>query len=256
MIVINLNSRFELTRAQIGFTESVILCGEDQPIREDDSIYNLMNDIPIFLVDRKTQEEYANGDHLGFYQHSSNILGVPTPVIGLCVEKIIDEVKTEEELIFLIAKVIIHEFAHAKMKLHPSAIYQPIDEFYKWMEEPMANLITLEYFKKYDQGCLHKRYNAGGFAHVTFVKNPFDFVKFFISKQPDNYRLGLDLFEHRVWQWWIWRNSKNDMQKKATEKNNWLKYVKANVGKTDRVILNKLFEDLYNSQPITKNKRR
>jgi hypothetical protein len=28
--------------------------------------------------------------------------------------------------------------------------YYPIDEFYKWMEEPMANFITLEYFEKYN----------------------------------------------------------------------------------------------------------
>ena len=255
MKVINLNSRFELTQAQIGFAESVIICGEDEPIQKDDSISILINEIPIFLVDTKTQEEYGNGDLLGFYQHSSKILGIEKPVVGLCLEKIINEVNTDEELIILIAKVIIHEFAHAKMKLHPSAKYQPIDQFYEWMEEPMANLITLEYFDKYDKGFNHKRYRKGDFAHVILQPNPIDFVKNFISKQPDNYRLGLDLFNHRVWQWWFWRNNKKDIQKMTKEKDTWLNYVKTNVGKTDEKTLNRLFNDLHNSQPITKNKR-
>lgn len=242
MKVINLNSRFELTKAQIGFAESVIIYGEDEPIHED-SISILINEIPIFLVDIKTQEEYGNGDLLGFYQHSARIFGVETPVVGLCLERILNEVKTEEELIILIAKVIIHEFAHAKMKLHPSANYYPIDEFYKWMEEPMANLITLEYFYKYDE--VYNRYRKGDFAHIVLQPKPFDFVKAFISKQPANYRLGLDLFEHRVWQWWFWRNNKTDIQKMTVEKDNWLNYVKANVGKTDEKTLNRLFNDLH-----------
>jgi hypothetical protein len=242
MKVINLNSRFELTEAQISFAESVIICGEDEPIREDDSISILMNEIPVLLVDIKTQEEYGNGDILGFYQHSARILGFEIPVIGLCLEKIINEVKTDEELIILIAKVLIHEFAHAKMKLHPSANYYPIDEFYKWMEEPMANLITLEYFKNYDKGYRHRRTKL---AYATILISPFDYVKEFISKQPDNYRLGLDLFEHRVFQWWIWRNQKDKIQYKTKEKKDWLDYVKANVGKTDKVMLDKLFEELH-----------
>lgn len=269
MKIINLDSRIELTQAQIGFAESVIICGEDEPIREDDSISILMNQTPIFLlspesmpsessiyqekVDAKEKhsenddKEYRQGikpptEWLGFYQHSYKILGIDIPFIGLCPERIIKCVSNEEELIILIAKVLIHEFAHAKMKLHPSANYYPIDEFYKWMEEAMANLITLEYFKNYDRCYRYRRTNI---AYATTLIYPFDYVKNFISKQPDNYRLGLDLFEHRVFQWWIWRNQKNEIQKKNIEKQKWLDYVKANVGKTDKVTLDKLFEDLH-----------
>jgi hypothetical protein len=241
MKVINLNSKFELTQAQISFAESVIICGEDEPIRGD-SISILMNEIPVLLVDSETQKEYGNGDILGFYQHSGRILGIEIPVIGLCLEKIINEVKTDEELIILIAKVLIHEFAHAKMALHPNANYYPKDEFYEWMEEPMANLITLEYFENYDRGYKHRRTKL---AYATTLISPFDYVKDFISKQPANYRLGLDLFEHRVCQWWIWRNEKDNIQKKTNEKQAWLNYVKANVGKTDKVMLDKLFKQLY-----------
>ena len=245
MKIINLNSNVELTMAQISFVESIIACGDDKPLRDDDSISFLMNEIPIFLIDKRTQEEYSNGDLLGFYQHSSRILGTNTPVIGLCLEKIIDQVKSEEELIILIAKVIIHEFAHAKLSLDPRANYHPIDEFYLWMEEPMANLITLEYFRSFKY--CHRRNRRYGIspAYKKTTILPFDFVKDYISKQPDNYRLGLDLFEKRIWYWWIWRNSKNEIQKKTKEKNDWLNYVKSNVGKTDEKILEKLFEALY-----------
>lgn len=244
MKVTNLNSRFELTQTQISFTESVIIYGEDEPIHEEDSISVLMNEIPVFLVDIKTQKEYGNGDLLGFYQHSTIILGVETPVIGLCLEEIINVAKTDEELIILIAKVLIHEFAHAKMKLHPSANYYPIDEFYIWMEEPMANAITLEYFSNYNRGSIHRNSRGKHFAHIETKTDPFVFVKDFISKQPDNYRLGLDLFEHRVFQWWIWRRQKDRIQKKNKEKKDWLDYVKANVGMTDKATLDKLFEEL------------
>ncbi len=246
MKVINLNSKFELTQAQISFAESVIICGENG-LRDEDSISILMNEIPVLLVDTKTQEEYGNGDILGFYQHSTRILGIETPLIGLCLEKIINEVKTDEELIILITKVLIHEFAHAKMKLHPSANYYPIDEFYKWMEEPMANLITLEYFENFDR-CYrdrYYRYERKNLAYATTLISPFNYVKDYISKQPDNYRLGLDLFQHRVSHWWFWRDKKDEIQKKTKEKQNWLNYVKANVGKTDKVTLDKLFKDLH-----------
>ena len=101
------------------------------------------------------------------------------------------------------------------MKLHPNANYFPIDEFYKWMEEPMANLITLEYFKNFERGYIYRRSKL---KFATTLISPLDYVKDFISKQPDNYRLGLDLFEHRVFQWWIWRNQKDKIQKKTKEK--------------------------------------
>ena len=269
MKVINLNSKFELTQAQISFAESVIICGEDG-MRECDSISILMNEIPVLLVDIKTQEKYGyvdggrdrdgdgdgdrdgdvDGDILGFYQHSTRILGAEMPVIGLCLEKIINAVKTDEELVILITQVLIHEFAHAKMKLHSRANYYPIDEFYNWMEEPMANLITLEIFKHYEISNRHFhigfcRHREKKLACATTLISPFAYVKDFISKQPDNYRLGLDLFDHRVNHWWIWSNQKDKIQKKTKEKQDWLHYVKANVGRTEKVMLEKLFEKLH-----------
>jgi len=245
MKVINLNSRFELTQTQINYAELVVICGDITPMR-DDSIFALMNEIPVFLIDREIQNEHGNGDPLGFYQPSSKILTIETPIIGLCLEKIVDVAKTDEELIILIAKVLIHEFAHAMMNLDQSAVYNPIDEFYEWMEEPMANAITLSYFNNFDRCFRYRGRNRDiQFAYVKTIINPFDFVKNFISKQQDNYRLGIDLFEHRIDQWWIWRKQKTEIQKKTKEKKDWLDYVKLNVGKTDEDTLEKLFKELY-----------
>lgn len=157
MNIINLNSRIELSSAQISFAESVITYGYGGriPYFKGISLSRLMNRIPIFLVNEETQREF-NGceddnnnenkhkctDLLGFYQSKGIILGVETPIIGLCLEKIVKCVNTNEELTYLIAKVLVHELAHAKMDMHPNAEYKSIDEFYKWMEEPVSKLST------------------------------------------------------------------------------------------------------------------
>lgn len=250
MKIININSQYEITKAQQSFAEEIISFGEDEPIKEYDSISRLMEQIPIFLLAPENMPEDGDGhsekpstEYFGFYQHSFSILGAEMPFIGLCPDRIIKQVKNDEELTILIAKVIIHEFAHAKMKMHPAADYQPIDEFYKWMEEPMANLITLEYFETAERSYRHHRIEP--LLLSTTYGKPIDYVKKFISMQPSNYRLGLDLFEHRIWQWWIWRNCKEDIQKKTIEKQNWLNYVKGNVGHTTKAALESLFDALH-----------
>ncbi len=274
MKVINLNSHYELTPAQISFIESVIYCGErDRPF-DNDSISILANKIPIYLLapenmpdedsiyrgiandqsfESQSKETYYRNDKkpstewLGFYQHSYKVLGVNTPIIGLCPERLMNCVNSEEELTYLIAKVIIHELAHAKMKLHPAANYEPVDEFYKWMEEPMANQIALQYFHDFDE--IYKYHYGYGrranFARHISPVSPFDYAKTFVSQQPDNYRLGLDLFNNNLYYWWIWRNCQDDINQNLTAKNDWLNYVRANVGKTDKTILHNLFDALH-----------
>lgn len=251
MKIINLDSKFEISNAQISFAESVIISGEDEHVKYD-SISILMNEIPIFLLspdsmpkEEKGHSKKPSSEWLGFYQHSYRIMGIDTPIIGLCPERIIGCVSNDDELIILIAKVLIHEFAHAKMRLHPSSNYDPIDEFYIWMEEPMANLITLKYFEYFNRGYRTRREQKQQ-AYATTLISPFDYVKKFISQQPDNYRLGLDLFEHRVFKWWIWRNQKGKIQTKTKEKQDWLNYVKPNVGQTNKRMLQDLFDQLHN----------
>ncbi|MCX6336681.1 MAG: hypothetical protein NT153_05245 [Bacteroidetes bacterium] len=273
MKVINLDSSYELTQAQISFAESVM--SFDRPYRLDKEypcISLLTEHIPVYLFSEKSMPvdslKYADDeneylihndqttlatpatDWLGFYQNRTSIYGVDTPIIGICPERIIRCVKNDEELILLIAKVIVHEFAHAQMNFHPrdsrhsNAYYNPVDLFYKWMEEPMANVITLERFYYFTTS-----YSAG----FTFAKcsltptliNPFDYVKDFINRQPNNYRLGLDFYNQRFWKWWEWRNNKALISLKVTEKADWLNYVRLNVGgTTTKSDLERLFNAL------------
>lgn len=249
MKIINLNSRYELSPAQVHYAYSVALNGNDShhSIANND-IVRLMDEIPIYLLQPdnmpdlvRLEGEKPSTEWLGFYQHQSSIHGVYTPSIGLCPERIAECVETEWELMVLIAKVIIHEFAHAQMRLESRLNYSPIDEFYEWMEEPGANLITLHHFKNSSRG-YHGR-NKKQIAHVETDLKPLDYVQDFISRQPNNYRLGLDLYKHKI-QFWRWALQKNEIQKRTNEKNAWLEYVKANVGKTDPVILERLLDDL------------
>jgi hypothetical protein len=285
MKVINLDSKYDLTQAQISFAESVILLGEYNIGSKDDSISALMEQIPVFLLSPESmfdENSTCDGigddikDHigwwsgygkdevndcqldlidlgfgtrdepptkwLGFYIHSYRILDTETPIIGLCPERIMKCAHNNEDLMILIAKVLIHELAHARMKPHTSVGYSPIDEFYKWMEEPMANLITLNYFKNYVD---HINNRDVKFASLKPIVYPFDFVEKFISNQPPNYRLGLDLFKHKVGDWRIWRDRKIDIKIKHKEKDAWLKYVEPNVGRIDEKILDELFKDLH-----------
>jgi hypothetical protein len=246
MIIINLNSKYDLSAAQVHYVQSIIL-GDDYH-EPGDSITRLMDEIPIFLLQSDSMPDQERGESnqpptewLGFYQHGSCILGVNTPVIGISPERIIQCVGSEEELMLLTAKVIVHEFAHAKMRLHHCSKYTPVDEFYNWMEEPMANLITLEYFN-------NSRHIRGGryrqTAHVATIHDPFEFVRGFISGQPDNYRLALDLYDNGVRCWWTWCRHKDDIQKRMKEKQDWLDYVKVNVGITEKSKLSQLFEAL------------
>jgi len=255
MKIINLDSRLELTQAQISFAESVIN-SEPSSMRFTPLSF-LMNEVPVFLLmpdsmpyeERNMDSEKPPTEYFGFYQHSAKILGIERPAIGLCPERIKNYVKNDEEFMILIAKVIIHEFAHAVMSQPPKNNYQPRDEFYQWMEESMANLITLEYFDWYNN---RYKYRLHGFYNLTYktsITNSLNFVKDFISKQPDNYRLGLDLFQNKFGKmmptWLKWRNNKKDIQLRSKEKQDWLSYVAANVGKTDRKKLKQLFDNLF-----------
>jgi len=278
MKIINLDSKIELTPAQVSFAESVIIGGERHtyPIHYS-NVSIIMNQIPIFLLAPESmpdensivdgwvdvRENHSENDEkefkhelkpstewLGFYSHSNRIMGIETPSIGLCPERIIKCINTDEELCIAIAKVLIHEFAHAAMKDHPNANYTPRDEFYHWMEESMANVLTLEYFHRYNmefRGRYHSKFEdkSARLREATTIITPFNFVKTFISQQPPNYLLGLDLFQYGFYDWKMWSRLKSNIQHKTNEKKEWLDYVKANVGYADPAILKQLFEALY-----------
>jgi hypothetical protein len=125
MKIINLNSKYDITPAQQAFIGQLIFLGDNSYSKYfGDSIAYLMEKIPIFLVNSKEMPEDLRGnsekpstDYLGFYQHEAPMLNCRKPAIGLCPERLFDEVSNDEELAVLLAKVVIHEFAHAKMAL-------------------------------------------------------------------------------------------------------------------------------------------
>lgn len=277
MKVINLDSKVELTPAQISFAKAVIIGGENFPfLPEIGKISALMNQIPVFLLapesmpdeyridigwfdekekhSKNDEREYRGNEKpstewLGFFQYPYKILSIDTPIIALCPERIIKCVNTEEELCIAIAKVLIHEFAHASMRHSPNANYSPKDEFYRWMEEPLANAITLHYFNSYDKG-INDNYLFGlrekaKIRSATSITSTLYFVKLFISQQPDNYRLGSDIYKHDFHFWRQWRTYKHSIQKRLKEQHDWLDYVRANYRHTDRATLEQLFDALY-----------
>ena len=254
MKIINIDSPVLLTEDQIAFTEKVIRCGEPEGLKYD-SIAVLMEEIPIFLVSRETMDEimrmYELIDALGFYMRNFPVAGLRNKktirAIGLCPEKIVNcEKENSQNQMYLIAKVLIHEFAHAKMDLHPNANYTGDKEFYKWMEEPMANLITLQYFERFEENTCYKYKSFSNFQEPKY-EGVLEFVKDFISNQPENYKPGLDLFKHGSLEnsWNEWRKNKKALSaNKTDEKNEWIEYLKNNHNKTDKQKLKELFKNL------------
>lgn len=272
MNIININSRYELSPWHISFTESV-LRSERQFYMESDSLFHISKAIPFYLVDRyafnnikdgiyfidrndrqhQENDDFDNQEHpeyekrpsteaLGFYV-SKGAHGIPE--IYLCTETIFSHTTNEEELTYLLAKVIIHELAHAFMDRHD---YGEKDEFYEWMEEASANEITLDYFQDYKE--LHNNYAHCYLRHHN-TKSPYDFVREFILSQPDNYKLGYFLHKNYIHDYIWWRNNKDEIKQKTKAKADWLNYVKSNIrnGGFDRNTLDELTHKVILSDP-------
>ena len=264
MNIININSTIEITHSQKSFIEEVLFCGDDHHMIEEDSFYWLSKEIPIFLLNEESMKKNELGSEyryepnpetkphtewLGFYGRDSSGLFEHTPRIAICTERIANFVQNDEEFMFLLAKVIVHEFAHAKMDYRDeNTKYRKKDDFWHWMEESMANQLTLEVFREFTQGYQHRRYpKCSAFKNHSWEDELFDFIANFIKKQPPEYALGYELFDKRIRQWWIWRNHKDELgrQKKAKEKTDWLSYMKTNYKNINEELSEKLYDDLF-----------
>lgn len=277
MNIININSRYVLSPWQIAFTDDIIL-SDDRPLY-DRSLYKISQEIPIYLVNEasfnlvkkgiykfderdlkriKEYEENNDNERKRFDENPiTELLGYyvskgchQIPEIFICTDTILKYTSNDEELTYLIAKVIIHELAHAFMDYRD---YGQKDEFYNWMEEGFANKITLEHFRNYSDNYRHRSYFLSHNKHSK--DKAFDFVANFILKQPDNYKLGFYLHIYRVHSH-FWYNHKDDLNQKHKAKADWLNYVKSNIrsrnfdaktfyDKTTNVLL----EDPYKEMP-------
>ncbi len=208
---------------------------------------------PIYLVSEKVMKPFSdefeiNNDdsekpateYLGIYTRLNDRLFSNNPAIVICPERILEcSHRHREDTSIILAKVIIHELAHARMDLeNQSSDYGTKDDFYRWIEESMANLITLEYFQ-----------NLGRFRKDHFWENihtrngdyVFDIVEKFIKSQPPNYKLGWDMYKCNA-NWWIWSDNKGEISKMEKEKEEWLHYVEDHVGSATEAEITRLLK--------------
>ena len=260
MNIININSTIEITHSQKSFVEEILFCGDDHGMIREDSFYCLSKQIPIFLVNEKSMQKHEketeyryelnperkpHTEWLGFYGRDSSGLFDHTPRIAICPERIASCVKSDEEFMFLLAKVIVHEFAHAKMDYRDENVkYRQKDTFWQWMEESTANQLTLEVFRDFTRGY---RYRKNAFRNVSWEDVLWDFIVDFIKHQPPEYALGYEIFDKRVQRWWIWKNHKDELggQKRIKQKNDWLQYVQNNYQQIDEKKVEVLYDALF-----------
>lgn len=228
--IINLDSPIDLSYTQTAFVTDVLNINIKEPKTHrknpKELFQYLIQEIPVFLLSRQSMPRFEtiikfdgkmpSTEILGFYRHSGKILGVEKPIIGICPEKIAEHTTSVTEYVFLLAKVIVHEFAHAKLASN-QRLYSPKDEFYEWMEESMANLITLEFFRDYK----NKNFTNAAYSDKA---DAFDFVLDFVKKQPPNYRMAADFFSNNIWCWFYWMSRKVQTQKLTNEKAEFVDY--------------------------------
>lgn len=253
--LINIDSSVLLTEEDIAFTEKVIKCGETEGPKFD-SISILMDEIPIFLVSNITMKKLEDTekkerdsekpitnivDYLGLYTRNFKILDTDIRAIAICPERIIRCCDADKRPV-LTAKVIIHELAHLKMDMHPDADYGYKDDFFRWMEEPLANLITLQYFDNFVKNTCFKYKSFSNFSEKD-NNGVLEFVKSFIEGQPENYKLANELFKYESLKnsWDEWRKNKKSLSiGYIKEKTAYLNYVKENKTIDESFIIDKL----------------
>lgn len=235
--VINIDSPFGLTHHDCAFTEQVIFMAEDLDKTEkrwnsENSISPLLGKVPLLLLSDESmpdldflEEDEKKWDeppieYLGFYTRSNMDCHYPSlPSIYICPERIKKHSNRRPQDITyqeLVAKVIIHEFAHAIMDLSKeNATWgDPSEKFFRWVEEPFANWFVMKYFDSYGQGAIFCR------------------IKDFMLKQPKNYRLGWNFFNSKISDdlWKKWRIRKTQSIN-GNLKKQWVDYVqKVNIG--------------------------
>jgi hypothetical protein len=282
MNIINIDSAYDLSPAHVGLVGSVL----SRPVYGPEvAIYTLIQRVPIVLLspasmpdpddsmrgrfkwpepgndsrpfmddDLRDQRRDAEGtpgsEWLGFYSSNFPIIGRHIPAIGLCPERLMGLAENEDELVIFIAKVLVHEFAHALMDPGEGYDYPNKDDFYVWMEESMANLITLQFFGDLGHHRLPPRL-AGApraqrkFAHAIAEVDVLSTVRTFIQQQPPPYRLALDLEREGVRSWQKWRDKKTVIAGRTAEKQAWMSYVTTHVGTAREADLTPLYNALF-----------
>lgn len=114
--------------------------------------------------------------------------------IYICYDKIVDSYPAEE-VVAIVAKVILHELGHAIMFNPDHRQYETAFEY--WAEESLANKIALRYL---------------AMASISLKKPElYEYAKAMVSKQDNPYKLGLYLDEHNALDFASLRDNKNNI---------------------------------------------
>ena len=241
----------KLTVEQKRFAEKLWATGETLFLKQDDRMAHKM---PIFLVSPETLDQYLignnpqkvniNGERVDFTpgkqhcscychpftSHKDAIIGLKQPFVLLCLERIKESAASDDEYKWLIGKHITYEFAHAQMD---QSTYRPIDDFYKWVEDPLANMICLQCFWAYDKGEI------------------FEFIKQTILNEPDNQRLGWEYFKYNMIDWENWAKNKKEIKGNTESKQTYLFYVQkafaSSKFKVEKMTLTRYFYQMLNA---------
>lgn len=227
------------------------------------------SDLGINRIDKYkgTMKQTPRTDSMGFfvpnYGNFGNY-GIEQPAIFMCMQNISNEAQDHNEFMYLNTLVLMHEIGHYVMK--NKSDYSPRDEFYYWMEESLANCITLSMLYNvldihfFDDDDFYHRYDVEylrflGKHNINQLVELFDYSKEFILNQEKNYQAGYYLFlygQTRDYDYsFYWRNSKEKLVNfRTTEKQVWLNYVKnemiADTGKQLGKYYNAIFHNINN----------
>ncbi len=250
MNIININSYYNLNPWHISFTQTVIRKYRSYT-KYQNPLIEISENIPIYLVSEYTFSLVKKGiynvvhrlededsfkdfeeENEGFEYQKTNFPETEKfgyfvshgahgiPEIYLCMEIILKYPNNEYETTYLIAKVLIHLFAHAYMDTWD---YGKEDEFFYWMDEACANELTLNFFSDYQfyideyEKSLKKYQNA---------PSPYEFVKDLILSQPNNYKLGYYFHEYGYEFYNLWRLFYDNKRGKKKDIEDWLDYIK------------------------------
>jgi len=148
------------------------------------------NNIPKREKKSKDDDFYPATEVLGYYTRED---GKPLIYIAVdTIKSIADRSKIVSYFKNTLAKVLIHEFAHARMDMNGENSKGGVNT---WIEEAMANLWTLETLERASK--TDKKF-----------KTLFEFTKDFIKKQPENYAFWLKLYDMGIVFDERWQNSK------------------------------------------------
>ena len=233
--VINIDSSIDLSQ-NLQFCKmlhEVLMCcpsKNNSSKKGKEFLLSLEKKIPVYLVYEDTFDTImppsyehleSDGDSRGSEYFDKDYVVKKTPYLGcyipnekkiyICPERIWRCLKRVEYNHFIMAcvKVAVHEFGHAYMD--QSQYNGPHDEFYKFVEEPFANVFTLACAEEYDKN------NRPNMYHFSSL------VRDFIRCQPVNYRLAnvLEKQYKGEFVYDLWAISKNKGWNRSVQ-NDWI----------------------------------